>query len=49
MEQLARILLALLALTLLLQVIQRGPGGAAQWLKAKFLGDVARPPGGWAR
>lgn len=41
MEQLARILLALLALVLLLQLIQRGPGGAAAWLKAKFLGAPA--------
>jgi hypothetical protein len=37
-EGLARILLALLALALLLQVIERGPGGAAAWLRAKFLG-----------
>jgi hypothetical protein len=41
MEALARVILALLALVLLLQLIQRGPGGAAAWLRAKFLGQVA--------
>lgn len=40
MEGLARLLLALLALVLLLQVIERGPGGAVTWLRAWFLGDV---------
>lgn len=38
MEQLSQILLALLALILFLQVLQRGPGGAAAWLRAWFLG-----------
>jgi hypothetical protein len=41
MEELARVVLALLALVLLLQLIQRGPGGARDWLRAKFLGAVA--------
>jgi hypothetical protein len=40
MEQLARVLLALLALALFIQLVQHGPGGAATWLKAKFLGQA---------
>lgn len=34
-------LLALFALALFLQLVQRGPGGAAAWMKAKFLGAPA--------
>lgn len=41
MEQLSRVLLALLALALFVQLVQRGPGGAAAWLKAKFLGEAS--------
>jgi hypothetical protein len=41
MEQLARVLLALFALALFLQVIRHGPGGAARWLRAKYLGEAA--------
>lgn len=40
MEQLARLLLGLLALALFLQLVQHGPGGAGRWLKAKFLGEA---------
>lgn len=41
MESLAQVLLVLFALALLLQLAQRGPGGAAAWMKAKFLGAPA--------
>jgi hypothetical protein len=40
-EQLAQLLLALLALALFVQLVKNGPGGAVAWLRAKFLGDAS--------
>jgi uncharacterized membrane protein SirB2 len=41
-EELARIILLVLGVALLLNVAQRGPRGASEWLAAKFLGRSAR-------
>lgn len=41
MERFAQLLLGLFALALLVQLVQRGPGGAAAWTKAKFLGTAS--------
>lgn len=38
MELAAKIILALLALALFVQLVKRGPGGAGAWLRAWFLG-----------
>lgn len=40
-EQIARILLWLIAIGLVLSYIQHGPGGPVMWLRAKFLGRPA--------
>lgn len=39
-EQLARVFIALLVIALVISVIQGGPTGARQWIRAKFLGRV---------
>jgi hypothetical protein len=41
-EELARLFLAFLAVALLIQVVSRGPAGAADWLRAKFLGKTPK-------
>lgn len=45
MESLARVVLGLVVLALLLNVVRRGPGGAVDWLRAKYLGRAPAPRG----
>ena len=46
MEELARVLLALLALALVINLARRGPSGPRDWLRAKFLGRAPQHAGG---
>lgn len=38
MEELARVLLLLMAAALAINLVQAGPAGAKDWLRAKFIG-----------
>ncbi|MFL5901242.1 MAG: hypothetical protein ACJ75S_08605 [Solirubrobacterales bacterium] len=47
MEELARLLLLLVAVALVINLIKHGPDGAKKWLAAKFLGR--NPPPSYLR
>jgi hypothetical protein len=40
MEELARVVLVMLAIALVINLIQHGPGGVRTWLRAKMLGKT---------
>lgn len=41
MEELARLVILLLAAALIIALVNDGPGGVKKWARAKFLGRVA--------
>ena len=43
MEELARVVLALLVLALIINLAQHGAAGPKDWLRAKFLGKAKAP------
>ena len=43
MEGVAQIVIGLIFIALFIQLVKRGPGGAMDWFRAKFLGQPAAP------
>lgn len=46
MEGVAKLFIGLTFIALFVQLIKRGPGGAGDWFRAKFLGQPAGPAAG---
>lgn len=43
MEGVAKLVIGLIFIALFIQIIKRGPGGAMDWFRAKFLGAAVAP------
>lgn len=42
MEEIAKLLVLLVFIALFIALVKEGPGGAARWWRAKFLGQATR-------